>query len=191
MPELPNRPDLEQLRRQARELQRRAAAGDADALHQVRSVANSVTLSAAQLAIAREHGFASWPRLKAEVERRRAAVNDAERDGAGTSPPPLLDCWRNLPAEQADLVRGQYADRPGLRPILEAVLAAAAAFGPATVEARSTLVSLVSPRRVFAVVKPTTKDRADLGLRLEGVTPPAGSGQPGASGAAGPPSGSR
>ena len=57
MPELPHRPDLEQLRRQARELQRRAAAGDADASHQVRSVANSVTLSAAQLAIAREHGL--------------------------------------------------------------------------------------------------------------------------------------
>jgi hypothetical protein len=171
MPELPDRPDLEQLRRQARELQRRAAAGDADAAHQVRSVANSVTLSAAQLAIAREHGFASWPRLKAEVERRRAAVNDAERDGAGTSPPPLLDSWRNLPAAQADLVSGQYADRPGLRPILEAVLAAAGEFRPATVEARRTLVSLVSPRRVFAVVKPTTRSRVDLGLRLEGVTP--------------------
>ena len=65
MPDLPDRPDLGQLRRQARDLQRRAAAGDADALHQVRSVAKSVTLSAAQLAIARDHGFATWPRLKA------------------------------------------------------------------------------------------------------------------------------
>ena len=170
MPELPPRPDLEQLRRQARELQHRATAGDADALHQVRSVANSVTLSAAQLAIAREHGFASWPRLKAEVERRRAAVNDPERDGARAAPP-LLDSWRNLPADQADLLSRQYADRPGLRPILEAVLAAAAGLGPATVQARTTVVSLVSPRRVFAVVKPTTKSRVDLGLRLEGVTP--------------------
>jgi Family of unknown function (DUF5990)/Domain of unknown function (DUF5655) len=171
MPELPDRPDLDQLRRQARDLQRRAAAGDADALHQVRSVANSLTLSAAQLAVARDHGFANWPRLKAEVERRRAAVNDAERAGAGAAPPPLADSWRHLPADQADLVRAQYADRPGLRPILEAVVAAAAGFGPATVEARSTVVSLVSPRRVFAVVKATTKSRVDLGLRLEGVRP--------------------
>jgi hypothetical protein len=171
MPELPDRPDLDQLRRQARDLQRRAAAGDADALHQVRSAANSVTLSAAQLAVARGHGFASWPRLKTEVERRRAAVDDAERDGAGAVPAPLLDSWRKLPAAQAGLVDAQYADRPSLRPILEAVLAAAAAFRPATVEARRTVVSLVSPRRVFAVVKPTTKSRVDLGLRLEGITP--------------------
>jgi hypothetical protein len=68
MPDLPDRPDLDQLRRQARELQRAAASGDADALHQVRSVAGTISLSAAQLAIARDHGFASWPHLKAEVE---------------------------------------------------------------------------------------------------------------------------
>ncbi|MGA2825948.1 MAG: DUF5990 family protein [Streptosporangiaceae bacterium] len=171
MPDLPDRPDLGQLRRQARDLQRRAAASDADALHQVRSVAKSITLSAAQLTIARAHGFATWPRLKAEVERRRAAVNAAERAGAVAPPAPLLDSWRNLPADQLDLVRGQYADRPGLRPILEAVVAAAAGFGPATVQARRTVVSLVSPRRVFAVVKATTRSRVDLGLRLEGVTP--------------------
>jgi hypothetical protein len=116
MPDLPDRPDLGQLRRQARDLQRRAAAGDADALHQVRSVAKSVTLSAAQLAIARDHGFATWPRLKAEVERRRAAVNAAERAGAVAPPAPLLDSWRNLPADQLDLVRGQYADRPACGP---------------------------------------------------------------------------
>jgi len=112
MPELPDRPDLDQLRRQARALQRAATSGDADALHRVRSVARSITLSAAQLAIARDHGFASWPRLKAEVERRRAAVNDAERAGAGAPPAPLLDSWRNLPPGQVELVTRQYADRP-------------------------------------------------------------------------------
>jgi Family of unknown function (DUF5990)/Domain of unknown function (DUF5655) len=171
MRELPDRPDLGQLRRQARDLQRRASTGDADALRQVRSVAQSSTLSAAQLAIARAHGFANWPRLKAEVERRRAAVDAAERAGAGDRPPPLLDSWRNLPAGQLDLISEQYADRPGLRPILETLVAAAAGFGPATVEGRRTLVSLVSPRRVFAVVKATTRSRVDLGLRLEGVAP--------------------
>ena len=51
------------------------------------------------------------------------------------------------------------------------MLAAAAALGPATVEARVTVVSLVSPRRTFASVKATTKSRVDLGLRLENVTP--------------------
>ena len=67
MSQLPARPDLDQLRRQARELHRAALAGDADALRRLRQVSGTVGLSAAQLAIAREYGFASWPRLKAEV----------------------------------------------------------------------------------------------------------------------------
>ena len=171
MPELPDRPDLGQLRRQARELQRAAAAHDEGALQKVRSVSTAITLAAAQLAVARDFGFASWPRLKAEVERRRAPVKDPERDSLEASLPPILAAWRNLPAEQQALVARQYADRPGLRPILDAVLAAAAPLGPATVEARVTVVSLVSPRRTFASVKATTKNRVDLGLRLENVPP--------------------
>ena len=35
-------------------------------------------------------------------------------------------------------------------------------------EARKTYVALVSPRRTFARVQPTTKQRVDLGLRLAG-----------------------
>jgi uncharacterized protein len=83
MSQLPARPDLDQLRHQARELYRAALAGDADALRRVRRVSGNVGLSAAQLAIAREYGFASWPQLKAEVERRRAqAVTDVgENEG--------------------------------------------------------------------------------------------------------------
>ena len=72
MSQLPARPDLDQLHRQARELHRAALAGDADALRGLRQVSDTVGLSAAQLAIAREYGFASWPKLKVEVERRRA-----------------------------------------------------------------------------------------------------------------------
>src|SRR3954453_3717946 len=49
--------DLERLRRQARELQRTARASGSE-----------MKLSAAQLAVAREHGFASWTRLKRAVE---------------------------------------------------------------------------------------------------------------------------
>lgn len=67
----PERPDLAQLRRQAKELQRAAQAGDAEALARVGGVSDRLSLSAAQLAVAREYGFASWPRLKAEVDRRR------------------------------------------------------------------------------------------------------------------------
>jgi hypothetical protein len=52
--------------------------------------------------------------------------------------------------------------------VLDAVLAALPALGPVTVQARKTLVSLSTPRRVFAVVQATTRTRVDLGLRLEG-----------------------
>lgn len=68
------------------------------------------------------------------------------------------------------LVTGQYADRTHLRPVLDAVLAALPSVGDVTVTPRGTCVSLFSPRRVFAAVQPTTKNRVDLGLRLHGVT---------------------
>jgi Domain of unknown function (DUF5655) len=76
-----------------------------------------------------------------------------------------------LTADAGELIDGQYADRPQLRPILDAVLALLPALGPATVQARKTIVSLVSPRRTFAVARATTKDRVDLGLRLDGAEP--------------------
>ena len=67
---LPERPVLDQLRRQAKELRRSALAGDRDAIERLRHVdvdPATVTLSSAQLVIAREFGFASWPRLKEAV----------------------------------------------------------------------------------------------------------------------------
>jgi ankyrin repeat protein len=72
---LPERPDLEQLRRRPKELRDAGRRGDPDALerfarHYRRAVTGAVTLAAAQLVIARELGFASWPQLKAAVEAR-------------------------------------------------------------------------------------------------------------------------
>lgn len=57
------------------------------------------------------------------------------------------------PDDAEELIACQYSDRPGLRPVLDAVLAALPALGPVTVQARKTLVSLSTPRRVFAVVQ--------------------------------------
>ena len=76
-----------------------------------------------------------------------------------------------LLASADELVEGQYEDRPHLRPILDAILDAAAGLGEVTIQARKTYVSLVSPRRTFARVQPTTKNRVDLGLRLDGQKP--------------------
>jgi ankyrin repeat protein len=64
---LPERPHLDQLRRQAKELKEAAEL----------RLGAPMTLAAAQLAVAREYGFASWARLKAEVESRNAQL--AER----------------------------------------------------------------------------------------------------------------
>ncbi|HXM58309.1 MAG TPA: ankyrin repeat domain-containing protein [Candidatus Dormibacteraeota bacterium] len=70
---LPAAPHLEQLRKLARELQRAHAAGQPEARARVRDrhprAGADLRLADAQLVIAREHGFASWPRLKAYVDR--------------------------------------------------------------------------------------------------------------------------
>jgi hypothetical protein len=70
-----------------------------------------------------------------------------------------------------ELVENQYAAKPQLRPIYDAVVTAALGVGTAHVQARKTYVSLVGPRRTFAVVQTTTKNRVDLGLRLPGAQP--------------------
>jgi Family of unknown function (DUF5990)/Domain of unknown function (DUF5655) len=85
--------------------------------------------------------------------------------------PARPDLARFLTAEADDLITGQYRDRPRLRPILDVLLATLPALGPVTVQARGTIVSLVTPRRTFAVVKATTKSRVDLGLRLDNTQP--------------------
>ncbi len=70
---LPERADLSQLRRRAKELRDAARRGDAAALgrfarHHPAAPHGAVTLAAAQLVIARELGFASWPALKIAVD---------------------------------------------------------------------------------------------------------------------------
>jgi hypothetical protein len=68
-----DRPNLDQRRRQAKELRDAARQRDPDALDRLGGpfpAGAPLTLSAAQFVIAREHGFASWPQLKATVEER-------------------------------------------------------------------------------------------------------------------------
>jgi ankyrin repeat protein len=74
---LPERPDLDQLRRQAKELRGAARHGDPGAVerfarHHPNAPPGVVTLAAAQLVVARELGFASWPQLKAAVDAHAA-----------------------------------------------------------------------------------------------------------------------
>ncbi|NWF86170.1 MAG: ankyrin repeat domain-containing protein, partial [Bryobacteraceae bacterium] len=86
---LPPRPNLEQLKTQAKDLLKAHRAGDASARHRIRENhprwsqasesdlrAARFSLSDAQLVIAREHGFASWPRLKAHLHRLDSETGD-------------------------------------------------------------------------------------------------------------------
>ncbi len=64
MADLPARPSLDHLRRQAGDLLRAVRAGDTTAACRIRAVADALTLVSAQLAVAREYGFASRTRLR-------------------------------------------------------------------------------------------------------------------------------
>jgi ankyrin repeat protein len=88
-PQLPARPDLEQLKRQAKELLAASRAGDPAALARFRLLpafadASERALSTARLAlhdaqsvIARELGFRSWNALREQVEERTLAFAEA------------------------------------------------------------------------------------------------------------------
>src|SRR5438552_957651 len=70
---LPERPSLEQLRKQAKDLLHDARSGDASSLARMTAVGRlapdaHVTLADAQLAIGREYGFPSWPKLVHHVQ---------------------------------------------------------------------------------------------------------------------------
>jgi ankyrin repeat protein len=83
---LPSHPHLDQLRKQAKDLLAAWRAGDAEALSSLREhhpehaqsavPAEDLRLADAQLVTARRYGFASWPRLKEEVELANLAFAD-------------------------------------------------------------------------------------------------------------------
>jgi hypothetical protein len=118
MPTLPERPDLDQLRRQARDLHRDASAGDPYAIDRIRQhlplrPGAAVTLSAAQLVIAREYGQASWPALVAEVDAGRSSLFERLTDVVAGSVRGHFDApaTRRAWAERAMRL---VADNPGI-----------------------------------------------------------------------------
>ncbi|WP_432843433.1 hypothetical protein [Dactylosporangium sp. CA-092794] len=128
---LPDRPNLEHFRRQARELQRAVRAGEPAALARVARVARhnpgagggaaAFGLAGAQFVVAREYGFTSWPRLR----RYLGTVAEHGWDSAGAGAPagePAAEFCRlacltysgqDGPHRWAD-ARRLLAERPGL-----------------------------------------------------------------------------
>lgn len=70
---LPASPSLEHLKHQARDLRKAYVANSPEAVQRVQAHfsprSDGFALSEAQLVIAREHGFPSWPRLKSYLDR--------------------------------------------------------------------------------------------------------------------------
>ena len=94
--------NLEQLRKQAKELVKAARSGDEEAL--ARLGGREPILANAQLGLAREHGYASWPALvaaaEASVEAFVLAATDGRRDRAArllaAKPEIERDAWARL-----------------------------------------------------------------------------------------------
>jgi hypothetical protein len=69
--------------------------------------------------------------------------------------------------EPTDLVKSQYAGKEGLIPVYERLLEVVKAFGAdVIVTPKKTSVSMIRKRQ-FALIKPATKSRIDLGLKLK------------------------
>ncbi|MFY9633242.1 MAG: DUF5655 domain-containing protein, partial [Cellulosimicrobium cellulans] len=66
-----------------------------------------------------------------------------------------------------ELIDGQYANHPELRPIADALLAWASATEGVEIQMRKGYVSLHSPRRKFAQLTRTTNSAVDVALRLD------------------------
>jgi ankyrin repeat protein len=140
---LPQDPNLEQLRNQARELQRAVRRGEPPALarvaryHPQPPAAEGFPLTAAQLVLAREHGFASWARLRRYVEIVTARAWTPGRPAPDDEP--LADRFLRLAcltysddeaADRAGAARllAEHPELPGSDPFVAAACADAAAL---------------------------------------------------------------
>jgi len=142
MPDLPARPDLDQLRHQAKDLLRAAKRGETDAVDRLHAVSDHLILDSAQLAVAREYGFATWAKLKTEVDRREILDSrDVTRLNALLTEHPELAFeemrhWCDHPRGASplgyvamlcyDTSRGSWRDVPGTGAIARALLTAGA-----------------------------------------------------------------
>jgi hypothetical protein len=140
---MPDRPHLDSFRRQARALQRAVRAGDTEAVARLTrhhpggtpADVSGLRLSAAQLVVAREYGFTSWPRLVRYLETVAEHSWDTRLGAARSADPAAEFCrlacltygredgparWaqaRQLLAEHPDLTTGNiWAAAAAARP---------------------------------------------------------------------------
>jgi hypothetical protein len=122
---LPDRSDLEQLKKQARELQQGVRAASRDCLALVAKYhpdglpapeqSTQFPLHAAQLVVARRHGFASWPALagglRSLAEERLETVERCKKAATGSHPDP--ERWRLITSARKNGVEVLAFRAPG------------------------------------------------------------------------------
>ncbi len=124
--ELPARPNLEQYKKQAKEFAREWRAGNPDALASVRrhhprfganmdpaNPSQRLALTDAQLVIAREHGFDSWPRFAERIrqlnlERSIEALDDPVAAFIRAACVPRQDSHASGTLEEAEAILTRY-----------------------------------------------------------------------------------
>jgi hypothetical protein len=151
---LPDRPSLAQLRKQAKER-----------LRTLRGQGSTAVLADAQLALAREYGFDSWPKLVHHVERLRGpeAADDPRTapHGLSRTPPFYRIDWTTDTIEPQQLMTAADWDR---------LIAVAEELGLSGVNARGQMndETLARVSRLTSVTRLTfdgTKRMTDEGLR--------------------------
>ena len=160
MPDLPPRPNLDQLRHQAKDLLADANNGGLSALARINAVSNRLTLSSAQLAVAREYGFASWAKLKVEVERRRV-LDRGDLEGLSallaehpTLAQTVMEHWSDHPLGAAplsyvamlrfDTSRQAWRDFPGSAEMAQALLDSGAPINGVPADSETPLITAAS-----------------------------------------------
>jgi len=119
--------------------------------------------------------LAEWKTLLAtqSFEKHSQAVNFLKKEHGVTHgyANTIVTLSKDSGASADDLVGTQYQGKETLLPIYEKLLEVALAFGQ-DVQAvpKKTTVSLVRKKQ-FALIKPATKTRIDLGLKLRGREP--------------------
>jgi ankyrin repeat protein len=113
---LPENPDLAQLRKRARDLQKAVRAGQRRALalvaeHNPQADVRGFALNQAQLALARHYGFTSWPRLRRHLEiiaARSWTFAEQPADIADPAEPPAPPSATQAPASSADRAAARF-----------------------------------------------------------------------------------
>src|SRR5262245_3019346 len=110
---LPERPNLEQLKKQAKDLLRAVRANSPEALTRIGTEdPKTLALHSAQRVIAKEYGFKSWDALRHEINQNRGLIKPPELETE-----PGRKIWETLTAAASGDVSGLrrlFADDPEL-----------------------------------------------------------------------------